>query len=44
MTFGWYIKARLEEGFLREQLGAEEYASYARRVPMLIPFTRAFRS
>ena len=44
MTLGWYIKARLEEGFLREQLGAEEYASYARRVPMLVPFTRAFRS
>jgi protein-S-isoprenylcysteine O-methyltransferase Ste14 len=44
MTLGWYVKARLEEGFLREQLGAEEYASYARRVPMLIPFTRAFRS
>lgn len=44
MTLGWYIKARLEEGFLREQLGAEEYARYARRVPMLIPFTRAFRS
>jgi protein-S-isoprenylcysteine O-methyltransferase Ste14 len=43
MTLGWYIKARLEEGFLREQLGAEEYASYARRVPMLIPFTRSFR-
>lgn len=40
MTLGWYIKARMEEGFLREQLGAEEYASYARRVPMLIPFTR----
>jgi protein-S-isoprenylcysteine O-methyltransferase Ste14 len=44
MTYGWYIKARLEEGFLREQLGAEEYGSYARRVPMLIPFTRPFRS
>jgi protein-S-isoprenylcysteine O-methyltransferase Ste14 len=38
MTLGWYIKARLEEGFLREQLGAEAYGSYARRVPMLIPF------
>jgi protein-S-isoprenylcysteine O-methyltransferase Ste14 len=44
MTYGWYIKARMEEGFLREQLGAEEYGSYARRVPMLIPFTRLHRS
>jgi protein-S-isoprenylcysteine O-methyltransferase Ste14 len=38
MTAGWYIKAKMEEGFLREQLGAEEYGNYARRVPMLIPF------
>jgi protein-S-isoprenylcysteine O-methyltransferase Ste14 len=40
MTLGWVIKARLEEGFLREQLGAESYDAYARRVPMLIPFLR----
>jgi protein-S-isoprenylcysteine O-methyltransferase Ste14 len=40
MTAGWYIKARLEEGFLREQLGAEAYDEYARRVPMLVPFVR----
>ncbi|MGE5246610.1 MAG: methyltransferase family protein [Betaproteobacteria bacterium] len=38
MTFGWYIKAHLEEEFLREQLGAGEYDAYARRVPMLVPF------
>jgi protein-S-isoprenylcysteine O-methyltransferase Ste14 len=44
LTLGWYVKARLEEGFLREQLGAEEYGSYARRVPMLIPFFGSFRS
>lgn len=37
---GMYLKARLEEGFLREQLGADEYAAYARRVPMLMPFAR----
>jgi len=40
MTCGWYVKARLEERFLREQLGPENYDSYARRVPMLIPFIR----
>ena len=38
MTSGWVIKARLEEEFLREQLGAEAYGEYARRVPMLTPF------
>jgi len=37
LTAGWYVKARLEERFLREQLG-EAYARYAKRVPMLIPF------
>jgi protein-S-isoprenylcysteine O-methyltransferase Ste14 len=38
LTFGWYVKARLEEAFLRQQLGPENYDAYARRVPMLIPF------
>jgi len=38
MTAGWVIKARMEEKFLREQLGAEAYGAYARRVPMLSPF------
>ena len=37
-TLGFFIKARLEERFLREQLGAEAYDSYRRRVPMLVPF------
>jgi protein-S-isoprenylcysteine O-methyltransferase Ste14 len=37
-TFGFWIKARLEERFLREQLGSEAYDSYCRRVPMLVPF------
>jgi protein-S-isoprenylcysteine O-methyltransferase Ste14 len=40
LTAGWYVKARLEERFLREQLGPDDYDAYARRVPMLIPFTR----
>ncbi len=38
MTIGWVIKARMEETFLREQLGAAAYDAYARRVPMLSPF------
>jgi protein-S-isoprenylcysteine O-methyltransferase Ste14 len=38
MTVSWYIKARVEESFLREQLGPAEYDAYARRVPMLAPF------
>jgi protein-S-isoprenylcysteine O-methyltransferase Ste14 len=37
MTLGWYIKARLEEGFLRDELGPDAYDAYARRVPMLVP-------
>jgi protein-S-isoprenylcysteine O-methyltransferase Ste14 len=35
---GFWIKARLEERFLSEQLGPENYAAYRRRIPMLIPF------
>lgn len=33
---GFVMKARLEESFLRETLGAD-YDAYARRVPMLLP-------
>jgi protein-S-isoprenylcysteine O-methyltransferase Ste14 len=40
LTFGWYVKARLEERFLRVELGPGNYDAYARRVPMLVPFTR----
>src|SRR5213076_1766360 len=36
MTLGWYVKARMEEEFLREELGADNYTDYARRVPMLV--------
>jgi protein-S-isoprenylcysteine O-methyltransferase Ste14 len=36
---GIYVKARVEEEFLRQQLG-ESYDAYARRVPMLLPFLR----
>lgn len=38
ITIGIWLKARLEERFLREELGAEAYDSYRRRVPMLVPF------
>ena len=37
---GLYIKARLEERFLRQELGPQAYDAYAKRVPMLIPFVR----
>ncbi len=40
MTIGWYVKARMEEGFLRAELGEDDYNGYARRVPMLIPLTQ----
>jgi protein-S-isoprenylcysteine O-methyltransferase Ste14 len=32
------MKARLEERWLTEELGADTYGSYRRRVPMLLPF------
>ena len=38
MTIGFWIKARLEERFLRAELGTESYDAYSRRVPMLVPF------
>src|ERR1044072_4778832 len=34
----YWMKARLEEGFLREELGPEHYDACRRRVPMLVPF------
>ncbi len=37
LTFGFWLKARVEENFLRQELGAEAYDAYARRVPMLVP-------
>ena len=40
IILSFHIKARLEERFLREELGAEAYEAYARRVPMLVPFLR----
>jgi protein-S-isoprenylcysteine O-methyltransferase Ste14 len=40
IVLSFYMKARLEERFLRDELGAEAYDEYARRVPMLVPFVR----
>ncbi|HYD86356.1 MAG TPA: isoprenylcysteine carboxylmethyltransferase family protein [Vitreimonas sp.] len=34
------LRAKLEERFLRRDLGAEAYASYRARVPMLLPFAK----
>jgi protein-S-isoprenylcysteine O-methyltransferase Ste14 len=38
ITLGFYLKARMEENWLRQELGAEAYDGYRRRVPMLVPF------
>lgn len=37
MTFGFWMKARLEERFLSAELGEAAYGDYRRRTPMLIP-------
>lgn len=37
VVLGILLKARLEERFLREELGVDVYAAYAKRVPMLVP-------
>jgi protein-S-isoprenylcysteine O-methyltransferase Ste14 len=38
IIIGLWMKARLEEKFLRSELGADAYDDYRRRVPMLVPF------
>jgi protein-S-isoprenylcysteine O-methyltransferase Ste14 len=37
VCLGFGMTARIEEGFLRDQLGAQAYDDYSRRTPMLIP-------
>jgi hypothetical protein len=37
-AFGLWQKARMEEGFLTVELGADAYGPYCRRVPILVPF------
>jgi protein-S-isoprenylcysteine O-methyltransferase Ste14 len=44
ISFGEWQKARMEEGFLTAELGPESYGPYCRRVPMIVPFLRWFRS
>ncbi len=38
MIIGFWLKARLEERFLVQQLGPQAYEAYCRSVPMLLPF------
>jgi Phospholipid methyltransferase len=38
VILGIWLKARTEERFLTAELDQEAYASYCRRVPMLVPF------
>jgi protein-S-isoprenylcysteine O-methyltransferase Ste14 len=38
LAWSFVIKLRLEERFLKQELGAEAYESYQHRVPMLVPF------
>lgn len=38
VTVGYWMKAKLEERFLVEELGRDAYAAYRGRTPMLIPF------
>jgi protein-S-isoprenylcysteine O-methyltransferase Ste14 len=38
LTIGFWMKARLEERWLRQELGSDAYDAYRRRVPMLVPF------
>ena len=37
IVLSFWVKARAEERFLTAELGAEAYAAYRRRVPMLVP-------
>jgi len=34
------LRAKLEEGLLKRDLGEDAYESYRRRVPMLLPFAK----
>jgi protein-S-isoprenylcysteine O-methyltransferase Ste14 len=38
MTLGLWLKARLEERFLRQKLDPQAYDAYAKRTPQRVPF------
>jgi len=38
IILGLWLKARFEERWLSQELGADAYQAYRRRVPMLLPF------
>lgn len=38
ITLGVWMKARLEESWLRKELDTGAYDEYRRKVPMLVPF------
>jgi protein-S-isoprenylcysteine O-methyltransferase Ste14 len=40
LLVGYWLKARLEEGFLRAELGAQAYDAYALKTAMLIPLVK----
>lgn len=40
LLVAFWIKARLEEQFLRSELGAQAYDAYAHKTAMLIPFVK----
>jgi protein-S-isoprenylcysteine O-methyltransferase Ste14 len=44
VAIGFALKARIEENFLAEALGRDEYDAYRRSVPMLVPLARFRRS
>lgn len=40
LVIGFLMKGKLEERFLRAELGAETYDAYARKTAMLVPFLK----
>ena len=40
LAIGFSLTARIEERFLRQQLGPDAYDAYSRKVPMLVPLVR----
>ena len=38
LVIGYWMKGKLEERFLREELGPADYDAYRARTPMLVPF------